>query len=93
MKIEKWQPDKWKHFYTGIPLGILLQLTADYYSEQLPFQSYFASFVVLAAICYGFELLSLITRKGHYDLMDAIAGIAGGLIGILLVTLITFMIN
>jgi hypothetical protein len=33
------------------------------------------------AIAYGFELFSLFTGKGHYELMDAVAGVLGALIG------------
>jgi glycopeptide antibiotics resistance protein len=76
--------DKKKHFFVGIPLGLLLQYFSSYF---FPVQTIFAitiSLIILAAICYGFELLSLITGKGHADNLDAIAGILGGIIGIAL---------
>jgi glycopeptide antibiotics resistance protein len=74
-------PDKKKHFFVGIPLGIFLQVFAQW---LYPFQSvnaWLVSFVLLVIICYGFELFSLITGKGHYEIMDAVAGILGGVLG------------
>lgn len=81
MKFKKWEHDKWKHFYLGIPLGFLLQASALYLFMGNEFLAITVAFVLLLAICYGFELVSLITGKGHYEMMDAIAGILGGLIG------------
>ena len=40
------------------------------------------SFILVVAISYGFELFSLVTKKGHYDILDAVAGLMGGVIGI-----------
>ncbi|MEO6730605.1 MAG: hypothetical protein ABIN01_05270 [Ferruginibacter sp.] len=77
----KIEHDKKKHFFVGIPLGALLQFFLLY---LFPVQSVLAtvlSFSALVAICYGFELLSLITGRGHADNIDAIAGIVGGIIG------------
>ena len=39
------------------------------------------SFAAIVAISYGFELYSKFTRHGHYDVMDAVASIIGGLLG------------
>lgn len=80
MPIRKWEKDKWKHFYVGIPLGILLQFFAMHLLGDYTYASA-AAFIVLVIICYGFELVSLVTGKGHYEVMDAVAGIAGGLLG------------
>ncbi len=89
--MKKWEPDKWKHFYVGIPLGLVLQVSVNYlFSYSIPL-SVFLSFIALAAISYGFELLSLLTGKGHYDIVDAVAGIAGGCIGIALAWLIVLL--
>ena len=73
-------PDKKKHFMVGIPLGIFLQLVAGYFFSGLLIPVLLA-FFVLSLLCYGFELFSLVTGKGHADNMDAIAGILGGIIG------------
>lgn len=75
--------DKKKHFYVGIALGFLLQLAAWYIFPLSPVYTVTGSFVVLASICYGFELFSLVTGKGVAENMDAIAGILGGVIGML----------
>ena len=45
------------------------------------------SFLVLLAGCYAFELFSLVTGKGQYELLDVLAGMIGGTIGICLVLL------
>lgn len=75
-------PDKKKHFYVGIPLGIIVQFIAAYYLPDQSIFSYFVSFFIVVAICYGFELFSKITGKGHADHMDAVAGIIGGMVGV-----------
>ena len=87
MKFKKWEHDKWRHFYWAIPLGFLLQATAFYFIPWDELLAIAIAFVLLLAICYGFEIVSLITGKGHYEMMDAIAGILGGLIGMIPVLL------
>lgn len=77
--------DKWKHFFTGIPLGIAIQLLLALNTGLHPLTILAISIVLLVVICYGFELFSLATGMGHYEWADAWAGIAGGLIGISLV--------
>lgn len=37
--------------------------------------------LLVVCISYGFELTSKITGRGHYDVMDAVASVLGGLIG------------
>lgn len=74
-------PDKWKHFYVGIVLGVVLQFCAIF---LLPLSLIWSAIIVLfvvAAISYGFELFSLFTGLGHYDVIDAVAGVIGGIIG------------
>ncbi|HTL09149.1 MAG TPA: hypothetical protein VL307_12850 [Chitinophagaceae bacterium] len=73
--------DKWKHFYVGIAMGVVLQGAASW---LLPGRLYLATtlaFVVVVGISYGFELFSKFTGKGHYEVMDAVAAIIGGVIG------------
>lgn len=74
----KIEPDKWKHFLVGIPMGLVLQTVAWYLYPPL---MYLLAFLAVCAISYGFELFSLITGKGHYEMKDAIASIIGGVIG------------
>lgn len=73
--------DKWKHFYTGIFLGLLFQFIFYFVFNLAPLTSNVLSFVTVAAIAYGFELFSLFSGYGHYDVMDAIASIIGGVLG------------
>lgn len=44
-----------------------------------------ASLAILVVISYGFELFSKITGRGHYEVLDAIAAIIGGILGMGLV--------
>lgn len=79
--LKKIAKDKWNHFLIGIPLGVVVQLACYY---LFPFQLLYVSlisFAVLLSGCYAFELYSLITRKGHYELLDVAAGVVGALIG------------
>ena len=57
----------------------------------LPFQFRVTAiwvFAAIVAICYGFELFSKFTGWGYYELMDAYAGIIGGVIGMAIATII-----
>jgi hypothetical protein len=78
----KIENDKKKHFFVGIPLGFLLQFLSSYFFPVQPILATTISFLILAAGCYGFELYSLVTGKGHAENLDAIAGILGGITGI-----------
>ncbi|MES1215584.1 MAG: hypothetical protein ABUT20_08705 [Bacteroidota bacterium] len=86
--MKKIAPDKWKHFYVGIALGAVIYGSAIFLWPLQPLSAFIISSAVLIAICYGFELLSLVTGKGHYELMDAVAGIVGGFAGIGIVILL-----
>ncbi len=74
-------PDKWKHFYVGIVMGLILQLTVVWLFPGFILTATIIALVVVILISYGFELFSKITGKGHYEIMDAIAAIVGGIIG------------
>ncbi|MDB5276778.1 MAG: hypothetical protein JWR61_1733 [Ferruginibacter sp.] len=80
--LKKIAPDKWKHFFVGIPLGASLQIICLSAFPKHTWPDTAASFVILFAGCYAFELYSLITGKGHYELPDVWAGVLGGCIGI-----------
>jgi hypothetical protein len=89
--LKKIAPDKWKHFIVGIGMGAVLQ---GFFIWILGFSitsASIASFFLSVAISYGFELFSLVTRRGHYELWDAMAGVLGALIGMGGVTLLTTM--
>ena len=36
---------------------------------------------IVIVISYGFELFSLVTGKGHYEFLDAVASVIGGSVG------------
>jgi hypothetical protein len=80
--------DKWKHFFAGIVLGILLQAFAIFVLPGNRLLGATIVFIIVVVISYGFELFSKITGKGHHDVMDAVASIVGGLLGMILFTLL-----
>lgn len=84
-------PDKWKHFFVGILMGAALQISISHMLEVSRFAAIVITFILVIAISYGFELFSLITKKGHYDIWDAVAGIIGGVIGMAIVLSLTFI--
>jgi VanZ family protein len=81
-------PDKWRHFWAGIPLGILCQLLANWMYEPPLWKAVLMAFIAVAAVSYGFELFSKITGLGIYDFIDAVASVIGGLVGMAVVLLI-----
>ena len=82
-------PDKWKHFYAGIILGAFLQAVFMFLFDAGILASLLIVFLIVVAISYGFELFSKVTGMGHHDVMDAIASIIGGILGMGLVVLIS----
>lgn len=85
--IKRIAPDKWRHFFAGIALGAVLQAFLLFIIPATPILAIVVALVLVIAISYGFELISKLTRRGHYDLMDAVATIIGGLLGMGLVLL------
>jgi glycopeptide antibiotics resistance protein len=74
-------PDKWRHFFAGIALGALLQGGLWYLFPAHPVAVTLAVLALVAAISYGFELFSLLTGRGYHDLLDAVASMIGGVLG------------
>ena len=82
----KMAPDKWKHFFVGLAMGLSLQWLLIF---LLPGHQVIASIVVLViiiAIGYGFELFSKFTGKGHYEVMDAVVTVVGGVVGMIIIS-------
>ena len=77
-------PDKWRHFYAGIAMGLILQIISGILFPSL-FTAVIVTLLVVTVISFGFELFSLVTGIGYYDFMDAIATIIGGIAGMGLV--------
>lgn len=86
--IKKVEPDKWRHFYTGIFMGIVLQAFIFFLLKDHLALATAIAFIIVIIVSYGFELFSKITGLGHYDFMDAVASAIGGASGILLTLLI-----
>ncbi|MEP6596547.1 MAG: hypothetical protein ABJA71_11410 [Ginsengibacter sp.] len=73
--------DKWKHFFVGIAMGVVLQAFVWLlFSRQLIWGTVTA-FILVIMISYGFELYSKFTGKGHYEVNDAVASTIGGVLG------------
>jgi glycopeptide antibiotics resistance protein len=77
--------DKWKHFFVGLAMGIVLQASMRFlFPERLILETVVA-FMLVIIISYGFELFSKFTGKGHYDIYDAVAGTIGGILGMVII--------
>ena len=74
-------PDKRKHFWVGMLMGAIFRIFTLYFFSQNYRLGILITFILIVALCYGFELFSLITKIGHYEILDAVAGIIGGSIG------------
>lgn len=74
-------PDKWKHFFVGIAMGLFLPAAGYLFLPTHASLNALLSFCIICAISYGFELYSKFTGHGHYDVMDAVASIIGGIVG------------
>jgi glycopeptide antibiotics resistance protein len=79
--IKKIAPDKWRHFFVGIAMGVILQAFLLFLIQAYPILATLITFLLIIAISYGFELTTKLTGRGHYDLMDAVASIIGGVLG------------
>ena len=74
-------PDKKKHFIVGIGMGMFLQALFLYFFHLSLLAASIWAFAFSVAIAYGFELFSLISGKGHYEVMDSVAGVLGAIVG------------
>ena len=74
--------DKWKHLGVGIGMGAFLQGFLVWTFKFQPLAAATIAFLCSIVISYGFELFSLVTRKGHYEVMDAVVSMIGAAIGI-----------
>lgn len=83
-------PDKRKHFWVGMLMGAIFRIFTLYFFPQQCIFSIVITFILIVAVTYGFELFSLITKRGHYEIMDAIAGTIGGTIGMTVILLIEY---
>jgi len=75
-------PDKWKHFWVGAIIALILHILAVNLLFLSPMVGVVVAFLGVAAIGYGWELLSLLSGWGHYDLKDAVATSIGSLPGV-----------
>jgi hypothetical protein len=79
--LPKIAPDKWKHFYVGILMGAVLQGLGWWLLPGQVGLSVVIALTIVVVISYGFELFSLVTGKGHYEFLDAVASVIGGSVG------------
>lgn len=84
--------DKWRHFFVGIPMGIVLQAFLWLlFPGQLVLETVIA-FILVITISYGFELFSKFTGKGHYEFNDAVAATIGGVLGMIIILMVELRI-
>jgi hypothetical protein len=86
--MKKIEPDKWKHFYVGIGMGAVLEAFMLFLLKNHFIYATLIALLLVIIISYGFEVLSLIAKRGHYDIADAVAGIIGGILGMGMVILV-----
>jgi hypothetical protein len=72
--------DKWKHFFVGIAMGMVLQAFGWFVLPMRIVLDTIVAFIAVIIISYGFELYSKFTGKGHYEVNDAVAAIIGGVL-------------
>ncbi len=77
--------DKWRHFFVGIAMGIVLQTLMWFLLPKRFILETVIAFILVVVISYGFELYSKFTGKGHYDFNDAVAGAIGGVLGMVII--------
>jgi hypothetical protein len=73
--------DKWKHFFVGIAMGVVIEAFLHWLVPAHRMMTTIITFLIVVAISYGFELYSKFTGRGHYEVMDAVAAVIGGIIG------------
>ncbi|MGZ5286165.1 MAG: hypothetical protein ACXWB9_03225 [Flavisolibacter sp.] len=88
--MKKIAPDKWRHFYAGIVMGVVLQAFMFFVLNDNTAIAILVALAGVVAISYGFELFSKVTGMGHHDVMDAVASIIGGVAGMGLVILVHY---
>jgi hypothetical protein len=54
--LKKIAPDKWKHFFVGIGMGIVLQAFASFLLKDHLIIASIIAFTLILIISYGFEL-------------------------------------
>jgi hypothetical protein len=62
-------------------MGAILQSVAWLLLPGRPVQVTLLTFAAVVAVSYGFELFSLVTGRGHHEVLDAVAAVIGGIIG------------
>lgn len=86
------QKDKWKHFIVGVCMGLLFEALAIHFFPASRWVGSFLVFGLVVLICYGFELVSLIFKRGHYEVLDAVAGVIGALLGMAVLIFVSWCI-
>ena len=62
-------------------MGSVIQALMWWLLPAQPALAILVTLIIVIAISYGFELFSKITGKGYYEVMDAVAAVLGGVIG------------
>ena len=62
-------------------MGAVLQLAGYWLLAGHIYWATAIAFAIVVAVSYGFELFSKFTGRGHYEILDAVAAIIGGVLG------------
>ena len=89
----KIRPDKWKHFFVGMAMGIVLQAFVWLLLARHILLGTVMAFILVVMISYGFELYSKFTGKGHYEVNDAVAATIGGALGMGVILMIELNVS
>ena len=71
-------------------MGAIFRIFTLYFFPGQYILSIVLTFVLIVGLTYGFELFSLITGKGHYEVMDAVGGTIGAIIGMGIILLLEY---
>lgn len=80
--------DKWKHLWVGAALGLIFQAIGDWLLPGHVPAVAVGNVLSVFIIAYGFELYSKFTGHGHYEVLDAVASVIGGVVGMVVVFLV-----
>ena len=81
--------DKWKHFITGIAIGVAMQVCLWLVLPPQIKLVTLISLISLMVLNYGFDVHAK-RKKGNYEVLDAAAGTIGGVIGMTVILLLQF---
>ena len=81
--------DKWKHFLSGIAMGVAIQGCLWLLLPPQIKLITLASLILVMVLNYGFDVYAK-RKNGNYEVLDAAAGTIGGVIGMTVILIVQF---